>query len=235
MPATYYKATRPDGTDFMTGMIDYGAALVSGEIIRHPAAKRVKEDASTYLSVATVPTDCTGFRWPCRLFEVHGVGRRPMTSSVYPNKRAFSALRVVREIPAHEAFGPQGREVVALIERCRVLTTAAAAVAAGGAARAAAWDAAVGAAAVAAQVAARHAARYAARVAAWGAAWDASRDTAGARYPAGVAARGAAAVAAGVAAGALVIRDLISDEHYRILTERLFSVIGEPHTWGGEA
>lgn len=32
---TYYKATRPDGTDFRTGTIDYAAALRTGEIIRH--------------------------------------------------------------------------------------------------------------------------------------------------------------------------------------------------------
>ena len=29
--AWFYKATRPDGTDFYTGTVDYGAALASGE------------------------------------------------------------------------------------------------------------------------------------------------------------------------------------------------------------
>jgi hypothetical protein len=134
----YYKATRPDGTDFRTGTIDYAAALISGEVLRHPA-KRVKNDPGTYLSVATVPTDCTGFRWPCRLFEVEAVGR-PLLADGLPNKRAVSALRVVRELPAHEVFGPQGEQVVALIDRAKGLTGTE--VTALAAARDAAWDAA---------------------------------------------------------------------------------------------
>ena len=32
--SSYYKATRPDGTDFYTGTVDYGAALASGDTIR---------------------------------------------------------------------------------------------------------------------------------------------------------------------------------------------------------
>ena len=27
----FYKATRPDGTDFYSGLVDYAAALASGE------------------------------------------------------------------------------------------------------------------------------------------------------------------------------------------------------------
>ena len=71
----YYKATRPDGRDFATGRIDYAAALASGEVIRHPAAKRVRDDPRTYLSVSVEPADCIGFFWPCRLFCVEPVGR----------------------------------------------------------------------------------------------------------------------------------------------------------------
>jgi hypothetical protein len=37
---TYYKATRPDGKDFATGTIDYGAGARS---CRHPAAKKIKK------------------------------------------------------------------------------------------------------------------------------------------------------------------------------------------------
>jgi hypothetical protein len=96
MTARYYKATRPDGTDFHTGAVLYEV----GATVTHPAPKRVTDDPSTYLSVATAATDCTGFSWPCRLFAVEGVGRA-MTSSDYPNKRAFSAVRVVGELPAH--------------------------------------------------------------------------------------------------------------------------------------
>jgi hypothetical protein len=152
---TYYKATRPDGRDFMTGTIDYGAALVSGEIIRHPIRRRVKDDARTYLSVSVEPADCTGFQWPCRLFRVEPVGR-PMPASGVPNKRAVSSLRVVEELPAWQAFGPNGEAVVAIIDRAARLTPdeARRLAAARAAAWAAAWDAA------------------------WAAAWDAARAAA---------------------------------------------------------
>jgi hypothetical protein len=42
----YYKATRPDGTDFRTGTVDYAAALASGEPVTHPAPH--DRDASGY-------------------------------------------------------------------------------------------------------------------------------------------------------------------------------------------
>ena len=107
----YYKAVRPNGTDFRTGTINYGAALVSGEVVRHPVtSKRVWDAPSTYLSVSVEPADCTGFAWPCRLFRVEpvgrvmGAGKVPLSAS--PNKRAVSALRVVEELPAWQAFGP---------------------------------------------------------------------------------------------------------------------------------
>ena len=68
---TYFKATRPDGRDFYTGTVDYAGALASGETLVHPSPH--KRGASGYWSVATVPTDCTGMSWPCRLFEVEPV------------------------------------------------------------------------------------------------------------------------------------------------------------------
>lgn len=146
MPS-YYKATRPNGTDFRTGRIDYAAALASGEVIRHPA-KKVRNEPETYLSVSVSPSDCTGFSWPCRLFRVKPVGRVMSNLSAGPNKRAVSALRVVEELPAWQALGPNGEAVAAFIERAGKLTPkkakrlAAAGAAAWPAARAAAWDAA---------------------------------------------------------------------------------------------
>jgi hypothetical protein len=215
---TYYKATRPDGTDFRTGTIDYAAALASGEVIHHPAETMVPNDPSTYLSVSVEPADCTGFDWPCRLFRVEPVG--PMLGSgslklqASPNKRACQALRVVEELPAHMALGPNGEAVAAFIDRCRTMTPeqmarlAAARDAARGAwyaAWVAAWYAARGAARDAARGAAREAAWYAAWVAAWyaarGAAWYAARD---------------AAMDAG---WAIVVRDLITPEQYDILVK----------------
>src|ERR1035437_10327648 len=116
-----YKATRPDGTDFRTGTVDYGAALLSGETIRHPA-KRVKDDPSTYLSVSTVPTDCTGMSWPCRLFVVKNVGTVIRNNNL-SNKRCCTALKVLEERPAHEALGPQGKQVAAVIKQTGEATT----------------------------------------------------------------------------------------------------------------
>ena len=141
-----YKATRPDGTDFRTGTIDYAKALETGEVIRHPE-KFKRNNPSTYLSVSITPTDCTGMRWPCRLFRVEAVGRKFKNDGL-ENKRCCSAIRVVEELPAHEALGPQGEELAALVERCKTLT----------------YDEAKE--------------LRAARDAAWGAAWDAARDAA---------------------------------------------------------
>ena len=120
MALTYYKCVRPDGTDFHTGRIDYAAALASGEIIEHRATM-IRDDPSTYLSVSIHPTNCTGMRWPCRLFRVEPVGRT-LTASINDSKRACSALRVVEELPAHQALGPQGEQVAAVIERAGRLT-----------------------------------------------------------------------------------------------------------------
>jgi hypothetical protein len=194
----YWKCTRFDGTDFRTGMVDYGAALVSGEIIRHPATK-VRNQPRTYLSVSVSAADCTGFSWPCRLFRVEpvgrimGAGKVPLVAS--PSKRAVSALRVVEELPAWQALGPNGEAVAALIERCRTLTADDL------------WK--------------LGAARGAARGAAWGAAWVAARDAA--RGAAGVAAWGAA----GVAAWAFIVRDLITPEQFRLLAGSWIDVMGE--------
>ena len=118
---TYYKATRPNGTDFHTGTIDYGAALLTGDPVTHPAFDR-KATAKSYLSVSTSPTDCTGFSWPCRLFRVEPIGRAYKVGSDLPNKRAVCALVVAEELPAREVFGPNGEAVVAVIDRARLLT-----------------------------------------------------------------------------------------------------------------
>ena len=115
-----YKATRPDGTDFRTGTVNYAEALKTGEVLEHPA-KFKRNEPSTYFSVSISPTDCTGMRWPCRLFVVEAVGRKYKNDSL-KNKRCCSKLRVVEELPSYEALGPQGEEIAALIERCRTLT-----------------------------------------------------------------------------------------------------------------
>ncbi len=156
--SSYYKATRPDGTDFYTGTVDYGAALASGDTIRLDSDE-TEFPGPGWLHLATVPTECDGMTWPCRLFEVEPVGDVHHDED-HPHKIGCREVRVLRELPAHEAFGPQGEQVAALIERARCLTAAEIK------RLHAAW------------YAARDAAWYPARDAAWDAAWYAARDAA---------------------------------------------------------
>jgi hypothetical protein len=213
---TYYKATRPDGTDFHTGDIDYAEALASGDVVTHPLKSKRKNDAHYYLSVATTPTDCAGLRWPCRLFEVEPVGKVWVPDPTgLPNKVACKSLRVVRELDSVDALGPQGAQLRDLVGQAARLTDpqvrglVAAWVAAGAAARAAAWDAAWSAAAAAAAAAA------------WDAAWDAAWSE--------------AAAAARDAASGLQSRDLIGQHPgwdqaaYDLLTGPWRKVVGRIH------
>ena len=222
MTTTYYKAVRPDGGSFRKPAFKW--ATEPGGVTEHPDPHR--RDASGYLSVSVVPTDCTGMRWPCRLLEVEPVEECWMPDpDALPNKRAAYGFRTVRELPAHEVFGPQGEHVAALLDRIASLTRGgierlntvrkAARVAARDAARDAAWDAV--------RVAARDAARDAAWNAAWDAAWDAARDAA--RDAAWGAARGAARDAA----VALLTRETLAPEYYETLTRHWRTIIGPLH------
>ena len=202
--STYFKAVRPDGTDFRTGTIDYAAAL-GGEPVTLPVVPGPRCCTSDVLHASTVPTETlVGGSWPCRLLEVTGT---PVAQDRH--KRGFFSLTVVREVDAHQALGPQGEQVAALIDRAGKLTVDesekldAAGVAAGDAA----W--------VAAENAARDAAWNAARDAAWNAVENAVRVAA--RY------------AAGDAALALVVRDIITKEHYDLLTGPWAQAIGSAH------
>ena len=127
---TYFKAVRMDGTDFYTGIVRWlppvGEPLPDGGLtVRHPTArKRTTGKAAHYLSVATVPTDCTGMGWPCRLARVERTRAavwQPEPNAL-PNKMASWQWRVVEELDATLTLGPQGREVAALIERAARLT-----------------------------------------------------------------------------------------------------------------
>ena len=214
MTETYYKAIRPDGTDWLTGKLRWlpedGIIPEGGWLVEHPNPGPVGGgNAVGRLSVATAPTECTGMAWPTRLLRVEPVGE-VWTPGPYglPNKCAAHAWRVVEERPAHEALGPQGREVAALIETARGLTPDqldainAARVAALNSARDAAWYAALSAA----QDAARKAALSAALNAAWDAAMSAARD----------------------AFLAVLVRDLITPGQYDILTGPWRTVMGDP-------
>jgi hypothetical protein len=209
----YYKAVRPDGTSFY----DQRTKWQIGKITRHPAADLDHPiSASRYLSVSVSPADCTSFKWPARLFRVASVrGHKVVTpnSSYVTNKRASDAWKPVEELPAHQLFGPQGEHVAALIARAQNLT------AEERDRLDAAWNAV--------RYATRDSAQYVARDAGWYAAQYAAQSAA--RYAAQSAAQYAAQYVARDTAGALVSRDLISTEHYDLLTRPWRKIIGPIH------
>ena len=213
---SYYKAVRPDGTSFWDPEFRWvpETGPVEGIVVEHPNPD-LGGDAAGYLSVSTAPTDCTGMEWPCRLLEVEPVDGHPVhasSSERLPNKRTASAWRVIRELPAHLALGPQGQYVAALLAHVwspEVYELR----------RPAAWYAARNAAWGAARAAARVAAWYAARTGAWAVTRTAARDVVW----------DAAYGAAWDAAGALTVRDLLSTEHYDILTRAWREVVGPIH------
>lgn len=204
---TYYKVVRPDGRSFYDPTFRWvpesgGPIPDGGLLVSHPRHLD-QRSAAGYLSVSTVPTDCTGMRWPCRLLEVVAVPRRKVITPEperMPSKRAASAWLVIRELDPHLALGPQGREVAAIIDRAGRLTQEEAAL----------LDAARSASAAeySARLAAWDATEYAARNTAWSAAWS-------------------AAFAVWGAATATVVRDLISPADYQTLAGPWLSVIGE--------
>lgn len=215
MTETFYKAVRPDGTDFHTGAVRWlppvGESLPEkGLIVTHPTVrKKTTGGAAKYLSVATVPTDCTGMYWPCRLARVERTRVAVWAPDAdLPHKRASWRWRVVEELDPTLALGPQGAEVAAIIERASRLTDD--------------------------DVAALYAARatdqkkpWAARNAAWFAAWE-GRDAAweAARAAALVAARVTAWAAVRNAVLATLTRDLISEADYQLLAGPWLSAIG---------
>jgi hypothetical protein len=230
---TYYKATRVDAASFYDSTTTWRV----GRITRHPSPDPSADLCSSgLLHISDAPGEVlVGGSWPCRLFEVEP---RSALVSDGGHKHGCIAVKVVRELPAWQALGPNGEEVAAHIEQCRTVTPNqaqrldaaryAARYAAGYAAGYAARYAAGYAAGYAARYAARYAAGYAARYAAGYAAWDAAGYAAGyaARYAAGYAAWDAAGYAAWDAVGALVVRDLITPEQFNTLYGPWASVMG---------
>ena len=217
---TYWKAVRPNGTDFFSGKVRWlppaGEPLPEGGlIVRHPTATTPSfgDYAADYLSVSTEPANCTGMQWPCRLALVEAVDTAVWTpdATALPNKRAAVAWLVTAEVDAWQALGPQGREVVAIIDRTRMLTTAELRK------LGVAWDAARNAVWGAAWDAARGAARGVAWDAARNAVWDAAQD----------AARNAVWGAARDATLATLVRDLITPKQYDLLMAPWRTVIGD--------
>jgi hypothetical protein len=225
----FYKATRPNGTDFYTGTIDYAAALQTGASIWKPGRfKRFPNNpefcTSDVLHASDAPAETlVGGQWPCRLFEVTG---KPVAQEGH--KFGFQRLKVERELPAWQALGPNGERVVAVIDRASRLTSdeiealAATwdATATPSVARDDAWKASWGGTWYVARDAARDIAWDAARDAALSAAWTVAR-------PLRPAARAAAGSVTRSAALAEIVADLISSQQYQLLAGPWLSVIGE--------
>lgn len=243
----YWKAVRPDGTDFYSGTVQWipeDGVPEGGHVVAHrdDGERLIPGDPSTHLSVATIPTNCTGMKWPCRLLRVVPDGREVLRDPDLPHKRCSARWRVIEEVDAHLALGPQGAEVAALVERAYRLTSdevaglaapritawtvarevariVARIVARDGAvaratARTTAWDAAGGGARIAATAAARHAARRAAQDAVLTTYWRFAKKDA----PGGAAAD---------AALATLSRDLISTENHDLLMAPWREVVGD--------
>ena len=209
---TYYKAVRPDGTDFYTGTVRWAPEqgdIPAGFLVTHPTSKEWKRNHATHLCASTAATDCVGFKWPCRLLKVAPVAEAEVHQHGGPKVSAL-AWRVLRELPATQALGPQGEAVAALIAGVGRLDAESLALLAD-AAQVAVWDVERDAAWDAARLAAFRAARDTARDAAWIAGWRAGRE--GARD----------------AAVALVAWDLVTPAHRDTLTAPVRTAL--PDLW----
>ena len=199
-------------------------ALAAGYITEHGWTQGTEEDSSGRVCLTGALRLCSPV--PGDSYIAREVFRRRGRAEGWNDEHGRTAGEVVAYLAATEitdeelaeTFGPQWREIVALVRAVsgatqqQIVDLAAAWDAVWAAARAAAWDAA------------RAAAWDAARDAAWDAARDAARDAAG----------DAVWAAAGDAAGALTIRDLISTNgypqaHYDLLTGPWRQVMGPLH------
>jgi len=104
-----YKATRPDGRSFRGGELEWKV----GETTTHPTStKMIPDDAATYLSASTEKAECTGFSWPCRLFEVEPL---PEGSFRYYNAKTGEQAKLTPE------GRPDGTETIRVVDLGRVL------------------------------------------------------------------------------------------------------------------
>lgn len=204
---TFYKAVGMDGTDFRTGEVDYASISGTGEWLPELPGGACCTNRVYHASTSATGT-LIGGSWPCRLFLVEG---EPVSEE--DNKRGFRTLRVLEELPAWQALGPQGELVVDLIEKAKTVTQpqVMALRAAWNVTRNTAWNAALDAA--------WHAAWDSARIAAWDAAGYAARGTiwTGGRSADGYDIWGIAGSIAGCAARALMVKDLINEEDFTLL------------------
>ena len=156
----YYKALRPDGKDFATGMTkprkNRWMPRIEGDLVMCGRGYHVSEAVAETL---------VGGYWPCKLARVEipeGSWEKEFHKLVVPT------YRVIEWLPSHMALGPNGEAVAALIERAAKLTLD----------ERYRLDAAWNAERYETRYAAWHAERDVARDVAWDVAWEAARDAA---------------------------------------------------------
>lgn len=118
MTTTFYKVVEMDGTDFWTG--HNCADALNGDPIKLPVKENPDFMSDDTIHAFTNLTGSLRFHstgWPWRLFEVTG---EPLGYT--GSAASFFELSVIRELDPYLALGPQGREIIALIERAKTLT-----------------------------------------------------------------------------------------------------------------
>jgi hypothetical protein len=207
-PQVWYKATRPDGTSFPDGLF--------------------RSPATGVLRISDAPGEALAAgSWPARLFRVE-----PQAEPIPIGKHQFSVTeaKVLRELPAWHALGPNGYRVAALIERCKTITLSESQRAAylldlvEGSARDVEWSNGRYAARWIAWRTARDVARANARGAAWAAAREAAERFAGRLANRSKAMSPARSIARS-AAEALVVRDVIDSDTFDLLYDPWVSIM----------
>ncbi len=118
---TYFKFTRMNGRDWWTDTVDYAGRLDTR--IWLPGLPGGPCVTSRVYHVATVPeATMISSQWPGRLFEVQA--EVASEHERVPGVVGVRTMFVLREVEAWQVFGPQGRDVVAVIDRLRGLTDA---------------------------------------------------------------------------------------------------------------
>jgi len=214
---TWYKATRPDGTDYHTGTIHYEP----GKRVRPAKSSKRVLCGPGVLHASTSPEKAVSYnaRWPWRLFEVEG---RPFLTDDYdPHKAGFKQLCVVKEVPPYLAFGPNGKLAMRVISK--VVELDAQQIRDLAASRAALWAALRDVSRPALWAALRDALRPVS----WDALWDASR--AALRDVSWDASRAAVwDVLRAVVTADLVGQYGLTKQHIRILYRPWQQVVGDP-------
>lgn len=218
----FFKAAQIDGRDFSNREVDYAVALRDGLEISIPEPTNAGRPAG--LPVSTLPGEVL-FRasWPCRLFQVVGAPVRDGISQVGRPRhiRTLRSLRVIQELDARQALGPNAAAVLAVLARVQRITETEAIQLVG------AWSTA-DPSWLSAREATRAAAVNAGLFRAWRAAGIAARTAAGSicGYAAWVPDSAAPAWLAESAAQAAVVRGRISDDVDRVLTDPFEAVCG---------